>query len=129
MATWRLETLDKKSVYEREFWKKDGIRVEVVTGYRWGSVLIESDDIPDIDLNLDESDEYGLDVTVLDDCQIDTIDDVCFEDFITPDDMEEETVKQLTELCYSGELESNGWDLEDTEIMFYGPLSLTEVID
>lgn len=43
--------------------------------------------------------------------------------------MEEETVKQLTELCYSGELESNGWDLEDTEIMFYGPLSLTEVID
>lgn len=36
MATWRLETLDKKSVYEREFWKKDGIRVEVVTGYRWG---------------------------------------------------------------------------------------------
>ena len=84
MATWELSTLYKKSAIERQFWYKDGQVAIRTEGYRWGTFTIESDTMPDVDLN--NPDEFELDS----DWQLVSLDDGCWAEWEWPDDMDEE---------------------------------------
>ena len=124
MATWELSTLYKKSAIERQFWYKDGQVAIRTEGYRWGTFTIESDTMPDVDLN--NPDEFELDS----DWELVSLDDGCWAEWEWPDDMDEEEQERLEEIWdenyYEG-LEEEGWSQDDTEYFFQGPLKLVNL--
>jgi hypothetical protein len=126
MATWVLTTIEKKSVEEIEFWTKDGQTIKRITGFRWGKVYCESDEKPDIDLENPEG------ISVFDcghDFELDSLDDGWYADVEYPEDMDDEERERMDELwdeeSYDG-WEGEGWNQDECETWFYGPLSLEE---
>jgi hypothetical protein len=129
MTWWKVSTQDKKSVYEHELWQKDDWVIRRVTGFRWGTVLIETDgDDPPV---LDQTDGPGADGVDMYNTEynweLDNLSDGWYEDFIWPDDMEEEERDRLLELWEEdgyGGWEEDGWDAYETECWFHGPLEI-----
>jgi hypothetical protein len=122
MATWKLSPTYKKSIEERSTWSKDTPNgslefLQTVT-YRWGECLIESDDEPEIDL----SNPDGIDVTLIDDAQIDSLDDQVSEYWTDPDDDDIDT-----DDIDADYMEENGFEIVDVSIWFFGELTLEKV--
>ena len=44
MATWSVKPTWKKSIIERNYLTKDGNKVMIETGWRWGEFTVETDD-------------------------------------------------------------------------------------
>ena len=128
MAWWRIATVQKKSAVEREFWVHSDKRWTVVreNGYRWGTILVETEDHnpPDIDLeNAHGIDMYSTDYNY----ELDSLDDGCWADWEFPDDMPDEerekVIEGFDEDSYDY-MESNGWYNDETEVWFRGPLEM-----
>lgn len=130
MTWWKVSTEDKKSVYEHELWQKDDWVIRRVTGFRWGTVLIETDgDNPPV---LDQTDGPGADGVDMYNTdynwELDNLSDGWYEDFIWPDEMPEEERDRLLELWEEdgyGGWEEDGWDAYETECWFHGPLEIS----
>lgn len=129
MTWWKVSTVDKKNVFEHELWQKDDFVIRRITGFRWGTVLIETeDDNPPV---LDQTDGPGADGVDMYNTdynwELDNLSDGWYEDFIWPDDMEEEERDRLLELweedSYGG-WEEEGWVQYETECWFHGPLDI-----
>lgn len=129
MTWWQVSTQDKKSVFEHELYQKDEWVIRRISGFRWGTVLIETDGNtpPVLDQNdgpsADAVDMYNTDYNY----ELDTLSDGWFEDFVWPDDMPEEERERLLELWEeegSWGWESEGWDHYETECWFHGPLDI-----
>ena len=128
MAWWRIATVQKKSAVEREFWvhSDKGWTVVRENVYRWGTILVETEDHnpPDIDLeNAHGIDMYSTDYNY----ELDSLDDGCWADWEFPDDMPDEerekVIEGFDEDSYDY-MESNGWYNDETEVWFHGPLEM-----
>ena len=114
MALWKIEPSWKKSLAERLHFNKDGKTIIVETGWRWGEFTCETegDDPPEIEEGADLYD-CGYDV------EMQYCDDGCwteyeFEGFSA--DEEEAMSEWLYENSFF-DLEEDGWDIGDTEMI------------
>ena len=123
MAVWQLSTEYKKNAIEVQLWYKDGVAIKRVEGYRWGTFSCESDERPDIDLR-NEGDGYELADY---DWELGSLDDGCWADWEYPTDFPVEERIKIEEAWdnewYDG-MEALGWNNDDTEYWFQGPLKL-----
>jgi len=115
MATWSVKPAWKKSIIERNYLTKDGNKVMVETGWRWGEFTVETEDDnpPDI--------EAGVDMY---DCEYETelveTSDGCWEEVDT-DDCDDETTAWIEEFFEEGnswlDLEEHGWSQDECEMI------------
>lgn len=135
MARWKVSTVDKKSVQEIETWTKDGKRLEIQTGFRWGSWIVEtSDDNPPVF-------EFGEDGTIdmysyyegnIESIELDYLDDGCWLEWEFSDNISEEEQEQIIEGWDEDSydyLESNGWLQDDTICQVFCELSIERLED
>lgn len=133
MAYWKVSTKDKKSVEEHELWQKDDMVIRRITGFRWGTWIVETNDDEQPILNQD-SGPSGEAIDMYDYCdenveqiELDSLDDGWYFDIIWPDDMPDDERERLEELweadAYSG-WEGDGWVNYQTECWASGPLEI-----
>jgi len=137
MAVWTLAPAYKKSIQEIEFWTKDGKVIQYSVWWRGGNVNLTTatDEAPEIDL--ENSDDGGLDVYSLADGEI--ILDVEMDSFwdgdstewlaVSPDVTEEELQEVIDawEEDWCAAVEELGWQQDDNEVYFHGELELKKV--
>jgi len=131
MTLWQVSTKQKKCVFEHELFQKDDWVIRRISGFRWGTILITTeDDNPPVFEQTDGPGADAVDMYNTDyDYELDSLDDGWYEDFIFPDDMSEEErerLEQLWEDDYYAGWEEDGWDHYDTECWFHGPLEITK---
>lgn len=128
MARWMVNTLNKKSVEEHEYWTKDGNTIIRVTGFRWGSWIVTTtdDEQPQFERvrnPLGNEDEDSINMyscfdNNIEDTELNSLDDGWYLDIVYPDDMDEEEQERMNELwdedSYEG-WESEGWLQTETE--------------
>jgi len=127
--TFKISTLEKKNVIQVERWTKNGVTLIHSTGWRWGTATFK--DKPDLS---DYDEEYGIDIYSMD-IEDHELDDGCWEEWEyiqsavgnqeQVDDYREE-VEEYLELNGFADLEDMGWESEDSELLFRGPLEVTE---
>lgn len=132
MTWWKVSTTEKKNVFEHELYQKDEWVIRRVTCFRWGSVMIETEDNnPPI---LSQTDGPGADAVNMYSTEynydLDMLSDGCSEDYIWPDDMPDQERDRLMELIdelgvYEALEDEEGYELYDTECWFHGPLEIT----
>lgn len=121
---YKVSTVEKKNVVEKESFTKDGKFAIIKQGYRWG--YFTTDEKPDLE-NYDS--EEGLmiyDYDVVDH----SFDDGCWIDFEYDDELTEEEQaafeNAFNEDWYEG-VEAAGWEQDETEVIFYGELEVEEI--
>ena len=115
MALWKLVPSCKKSLIERMYYKKDGSRLMVEFGWRWGEFTVETED------DKEPLIESG---TNLQDCKYNVkmveLTDGCWEDH-DYDGCDEEATEWLENFFEEGnsylDLEEHGWDQIDAEMI------------
>ena len=115
MALWKLVPSCKKSLIERMYYKKDGSRLMVEFGWRWGEFTVETED------DKEPLIESG---TNLWDCKYNVkmveLTDGCWEDH-DYDGCDEEATEWLETFFEEGnsylDLEEHGWDQIDAEMI------------
>lgn len=115
MALWKLVPSCKKSLIERMYYKKDGSRLMVEFGWRWGEFTVETED------DKEPLIESG---TNLWDCKYNVkmveLTDGCWEDH-DYDGCDEEATEWLENFFEEGnsylDLEEHGWDQIDAEMI------------
>ncbi len=133
MTWWNVSTQEKKNVFEHELYQKDDWVIRRITGFRWGTVLIETeDDNPPV---LNQTDGPGADAVDMYNTEynyeLNTLSDGWFEDIIFPDDMPEEERDRLMSLIdeldiYEALEIEEGWSQYETECWFHGPLDIEQ---
>jgi hypothetical protein len=124
MATWSVKPTMKKSIIERQFWHKDGETFICETGWRGGEFLVETEDDnpPDIDAGVDiYSCGYESEL-------VETFDG-CWEDYDF-DGCNDETREFIEEFLIDNsvyDLEEEGWNCGDTEMIIDCELDITKV--
>lgn len=134
MTWWTVSTKDKKQVFEHELWQKDDWVIRRIYGYRWGTILVETEgDEPPV---LDQDSGPGADAVNMYDLDynydLDSLDDGWYGDVVWPDDMPEEERDRLEAIWdedWSAGWEEEGWDQYDTECWFHGPLEIVRSAD
>jgi hypothetical protein len=113
MATWKITPKYKKSVVEKGFWSKGDKTIINEIGWRWGEVVIETEDdvMPVIteDTNL-----FDYEVVEF------SSDDGCWEDneYIGFTDEEQENMEEFLTESSLFDLEEDGWFCDETELYF-----------
>jgi hypothetical protein len=130
MATWNLSPQYKKSAVEKMFFYKDGKCITIEQGFRWANFTVQSDERPLTDYELKNEDGYELGSIDNDESwEMQDMSDGCWcdielgNDKTTSTDLEEFEAA-WNEDWYSG-VEAIGWNNDDTEYYYYGPLELT----
>jgi hypothetical protein len=133
MAYWTVSTQQKKNVEEHELWQKDDFVIRRITGFRFGTWSVETNDDEVPILNQDSGpsgdainmNEY-FDENV-ENIEMEMLDDGWYADVIWPDDMPDNERERLEELweedSYSG-WEGEGWVNYETECWATGPLNI-----
>ena len=123
MSWWKVETANKKSAEEIIIFNLGDKEIRYTTGFRWGSVFLESETKPVLDatngINMYETNyEYDLDM----------LDDGWFSDITFSDNISEEERQTLKEAIEEDvfSIEEDGWINTETECWFYGDLEITE---
>jgi hypothetical protein len=127
MATWSVKPTFKKSIIERNYLVKDGQKLMVETGWRWGEFLVYTDDDnpPEI--------ESGVDIYNCDyETELVETSDGCWEE-IDSDECDEETQEWLEEFFDEGnswlDLEEHGWSQDECEMIIDCDLEITKIND
>jgi hypothetical protein len=126
--------VNKKSIEEVMYWQKDGKTIVFRQGWRGGSVtLVTADDNePSIDLEgNDELNVYDLYDDHIVEVELDSFWDGCWGEWEWNDQgLTDEEIEEI-EAAWDDEgyegVEELGWNQDDTETYFYGPLSLERV--
>jgi DNA-directed RNA polymerase subunit RPC12/RpoP len=127
MTTWSVKPTWKKSILERNYLTKDGNRLMVETGWRWGEFTVETEDDnpPDIEAGVDIYD-CGYESELVE------TNDGCWEEVDT-DDCDEETTAWVEEFFEEGnswlDLEENGWSQDECEMIIDCELLITRLND
>jgi hypothetical protein len=140
MANWKVSPLYKKSCEEHELYTKDGQTIRRQTGYRGASFYVETtndklpefefDFVPGGDESKDSIDMYNCCVNNIENVELDTMWDGCWQEIEYPDDMEEDERARLEELIEeSGDVyqvleHDEGWSQTDTEAWIWGPIQI-----
>ena len=128
---WNVATKQKKSAFEHELWRKGDMVIRRVVGYRWGSIILETEsDQPPVLVQTDGPSADGVDVyNTGHTYEFDSLDDSWYEDIIWPDDMPEEERDRLLQVWeddFFRGWEEEGWEQYELELWFHGPLEITE---
>jgi|TARA_R110000868_G_C10560988_1_gene736867 hypothetical protein len=114
MATWQIEPSWKKSLAERMHFAKDGKRIVIETGWRWGTFICETeDDTPPV---IEEgTDLFDCDYEV----EMQETSDGCWEEreFHGFTEEEQETMEEWLDENSWWDLEEEGWDQVDNEMI------------
>ena len=114
MATWQIEPSWKKSLAERMHFTKDDKRIIIETGWRWGTFICETeDDTPPV---IEEgTDLFDCDYEV----EMQETSDGCWEEreFHGFTDEEEEAMEEWLDENSWWDLEEDGWDQVDNEMI------------
>ena len=130
MATWNLSPQYKKSAVEKMFFYKDGQCITVEQGFRWANFKVESDERPLTDDELKNEDGYELGCIDNDESwEMWDMSDGCWLDIEKVSDSITDEEFAAFEAAweedgYSG-VEELGWNNDDTEYYYHGPLALT----
>ena len=130
MTHWEVSTKQQKSVEEHQLWKKDNIVIRRVSGYRSGTVIMETDMPPELDQS---TGPRGDAVNVFNcgyECELDNLDGEWYVETIWPTDMPAEECEKLDNSwkqdCYQG-WEQQGWEQQETECWFAGELEISKI--
>lgn len=141
MASFKVSTYYKKSCEEHEHYIKDGMTIIRKTGYRGCSFFVETNDdnppefefdfVPGGDGNKDSVNMYDCCYNNIENVELDTMWDGCWEDIDFPEDMNEEEQERLMELIeeegiYEVLEEQEGWTLNDSEAWVWGPILIED---
>lgn len=141
MANWRVSTYFKKSCEEHEHYFKDGKTIIRKTGYRSGSFLVETNDdnppefefdfVPGGDGLKDSIDMYNCSGNNIENVELDSMWDGCWEDIDFPEDMDEEEQERLQELIDQHSVsevleDQEDWSLNETEAWVWGPILIED---
>ena len=133
MAVWTMMPVNKKSIEEVMYWEKDGKTIFFRQGWRGGSVTVTTadDNPPEIDLDSDELSVYDLYDDHIVDVELDSFWDGCWGEWDwAVSGLTEEEQQEIEEAWddngYEG-VEDLGWNQTDTEVYFYGELSLERI--
>jgi hypothetical protein len=131
MAIWKVSPKDKKSINEHELWQKDDQVIRIITGWRFGSYFVTTeDDNPPVFEENDGPYETGINLYESDyEVELDYTSDGWYTDIIWPDEMPEEERDRIYDLwledSYSG-LEDDGWVNYDTEVWLLGEIEVSK---
>jgi hypothetical protein len=142
MATWKVSPLYKKSCEEHEHYVKDGLTIVRKTGYRGASFVVETSDnnppefefdfVPGGDGSKDSINMYDCYGNNIENVELDSMWDGCWEDIEYPEDMDEEEYKRLIELIeeegdiYDVLENQEGWSQNETEAWIWGPILIED---
>jgi hypothetical protein len=127
MATWSIKPEWKKSIIERQYMIKDGNRLMIETGWRWGEFeIVTEDDTPPVLLPGVDMFDCGYD------CEMIETSDGCWEEH-DYDDCDDETREWLEEFFDEGgswlDLEEHGWSNDDCEMIIDCEMLIEKVED
>jgi hypothetical protein len=133
MTIWKVATAQKKMCEEREIWTKDDKTIIRITGFRWGTFTVETNDgepPEDIDPeNPDGINMYDYFSNNADNgAELESMDDGCYLDyeFEGIDEAEQQELQEAMEDDHYEYLEGNGWYNSETEAWLHGPLEITK---
>ncbi len=138
MANWKVSPYYKKSCEEHEHYTKDGMTIIRKTGYRGASFYVETNDdnppefefdfVPGGDGKKDSIDMYNAFGNNIENVELESMWDGCWEDIEWPEDMDEEEQERLQELIeeegdiYDVLENQEGWSQIETEAWIWGPI-------
>ena len=141
MANWKVSTYYKKSCEEHEHYVKDGQTIVRKTGYRGCSFFVETnndnppefefDFVPGGDGNKDSINMYDCYYNNIENVELDSMWDGCWEDIDFPEDMADEEQERLMEVIeehgvYSALEDEEGWSQNETEAWVWGPILIED---
>ena len=142
MATWKVSPYYKKSCEEHEHYTKDGMTIVRKTGYRGASFFVETNDnnpplfefdfVPGGDGSKDSIDMYNCSSNNIENSELDSMWDGCWEDIEFPEKMGEEEKERIQELIeeegdiYDVLENHEGWSQHETEAWIWGPILIED---
>ncbi len=141
MANWKVSTYYKKSCEEHEHYVKDGETIVRKTGYRGCSFFVETnndnppefefDFVPGGDGNKDSINMYDCYYDNIENVELDSMWDGCWEDIDFPESMADEEQERLMEVIeehgvYSALEDEEGWSQNETEAWVWGPILIED---
>ena len=142
MATWKVSTYYKKSCEEHEHYTKDDMTIIRKTGFRSASFIVETTDdnppefefdfVPGGDGRKDSINMYDAPGPNIDNVELDSLWDGCWEDIDFPEDMDEEEVERLQDLIeeegdiYDVLENQEGWSQSETQAWIWGPILIED---
>lgn len=131
LTWWTVKTLNKKSVTEVEEFVKDGMTLTHTTGFRWGSWQVATNDGNPPEFEFDGNGQLDINNCYnnnIEEVELNSMDDGCYEDYDWPDDISDEDREQAQEVIDEQsvyELEMHGWYHSETYVYVSGPLEIT----
>jgi hypothetical protein len=136
LTAWTVSTYYKKSIEEHEHFTKDGQEIIHKTGWRGGSWIVYTNDgnppefefdyVPGGDGSKDSIDINNCYYNNIEEVELDSTFDGCWEDMEWPDDMDEDEQAEIEEAMeedgYYEALESREWYSSDSEMWIWGPI-------
>jgi hypothetical protein len=141
MANWKVSPYYKKSCEEHEHYTKDGMTIIRKTGYRGASFYVETtdDNIPEFEFDFvpggdgkkDSIDMYNCSGNNIENVELESMWDGCWEDIEFSEDMDEEERERLMELIDEEgvyeTLEGNeGWSQNECQAWIWGPILIED---
>jgi hypothetical protein len=121
---YKISTIEKKNVIEKNFYVKDDLSFTIEQCYRWG--YFTTSEKPDME-NYDPEEGMMIYDNDVDDH---SFDDGCWIDFIYDDEITEEEREKIEaawdEDWYEG-INELGWKEDDSEVWFYGELEVEDL--
>ncbi len=141
MATWKVSPYYKKSCEEHEQYYKDGMTIVRKTGYRGASFFVETtdDNLPELEFDFvpggdgkkDSINMYDCPGSNIENVELESMWDGCWEDIVFPDEIDEGEQERLQELfeeegIYEILENQEGWMLDETQAWIWGPILIED---
>lgn len=141
MANWKVSPYYKKSCEEHEIYTKDGMIIKRKTGYRGAAFYVETTDdnppefefdfVPNGDGKKDSINMYDCPGLNIENVELESMWDGCWEDIEFSDNIDEEEKERLLEqIDEEGIYEvlegDEGWSLDETEAWIWGPILIED---
>jgi len=141
MAIWKVSPYYKKSCEEHEHYVKDGQIIIRKTGFRGATFVVETSDdnppefefdfVPGGDGKKDSINMYDCSVNNIDNVELDSMWDGCWEDIEFPEDMTEELQEELKERFEESSVyevleDEEGWSQNECEAWIWGPILIED---
>lgn len=142
MANWKVSPYYKKSCEEHELYYKDGMTIRRKTGFRGADFFVETTDdnppdfefecVPGGDGRKDSINMYSYNGSNIENVELDSMWDGCWEDFEWPEDLDDDERVRLEELIEeSGDVydvleNQEGWRQDDCEAWLWGPILIED---
>lgn len=142
MATWKVSPYYKKSCEEHELYTKDGQTIRRQTGFRGASFIVETSDnnppefefdyVPGGDGSKDSINMYDWSGDNIENIELDSMWDGCWQEVEYPEDMDEDEKQRLEELIdeegdvYEVLENQEGWSQSETEAWIWGPILIED---